>query len=169
MQDLSRNSAASPSVTAGHKRLTRFRPGTRLRKKVESHVAELAHYQLRDAIHANRVSFPSQVPAFVTRDQRRCDLQWRLVCLYFIRGWSLLDLSNRYGLTRGHLWQILTEWQRRAASAGYVQYIPPLEVLPHATPGYHCVRLVSARPFQPLLNGNSMGAPKMPRPRHLLS
>lgn len=146
-------------LAAGRKQPRRFRPGSRLRKKVESYppteVAELALYQLREAIRENRVSFPSQVPAFVTGNQRWRDLQWKLVCLYFVRGWSLLDLSRRYGLNRGHVWQILAEWQRRAASAGYLQFIPSIEALPQAAAGFYESALVQAVPCL-ALNGNSV-------------
>lgn len=111
--------------------LRRFRPGNRLRKKVEWHppqdVADLALYQLREAIRENKVSFSSQVPALVTQEPRYRDLQWRLVSLYFVRGWPLADLSKRYGLSRGHVWRILAEWHRHAWSAGYLQTIPTLE------------------------------------------
>jgi hypothetical protein len=113
------------------KPLRRFRPGSRLRKKVEwqppRDVSELALYQLREAIRENKVSFPSQVPALVRQEPKYRDLQWRLVSLYFIRGWPLTDLSKRYGLSRGHVWRILAEWHRHAWSAGYLQAIPTLE------------------------------------------
>jgi len=160
VQDATQSSAASSTREGGRRQLTRFRPGSRLRKKVESHppteVAELALDQLREAIRQNRVSFPSQVPAFVTGKQPWRDLQWKLVCLYFVRGWSLVDLSTRYGLNRGHVWQILTEWQRRAASAGYVQFIPSIESLPQAAAGSYESTLVPAVRCRSPLNGNSV-------------
>jgi len=160
VQDASQSSAASSTRGWGRRQPRRFRPGSRLRKTVESHppaeIAELALYQLREAIRENRVSFPSQVPAFVTGKQRWRDLQWKLVCLYFVRGWSLVELSRRYGLNRGHVWQILTEWQRRAASAGYVQFIPSIESLPQAEAGFYESTLVPAVPCPSPLNGNSV-------------
>ena len=42
--------------------------------------------EVREAVHANRVAFPVPVPTFPA--QFRPEIQWRLVELYFIRGWS---------------------------------------------------------------------------------
>jgi len=42
---------------------------------------------LRKAIHANRASFPSQVPTFTRFD--RPELERRIVQLYFVSGWNL--------------------------------------------------------------------------------
>lgn len=79
--------------------------------------------QLREAIRDNRVSFPSQVPAFEKHD--RPDLQQRLVQLYFVLGWSCEKAGARHGLIHQRVRQILTTWKRRAVAMGYIQYIPP--------------------------------------------
>jgi len=50
---------------------------------------------LRKAIRANRVSFPVPVPGFPS--QFRPDVQWRVVELYFIRGWPSKRIANRSG------------------------------------------------------------------------
>jgi hypothetical protein len=77
---------------------------------------------LREAIRANRVSFPSQVPTFERHD--RPDLQSKLVQLYFVLGWSCENLAARYGLIHQRVRQILTTWKRRAVVTGYIQVIP---------------------------------------------
>jgi hypothetical protein len=52
---------------------------------------------LREAIRANRVSFPSQVPTFAGQD--RPDLQCKLAQLYFVMGWDCGDIGRRLQLT----------------------------------------------------------------------
>ncbi len=83
---------------------------------------------LREAIRANRVSFPSQVPTFERHD--RPDLQRQLVQLYFVLGWNCESIADRYGLIHQRVRQILTTWKRRALAMGYIQYIPPAPWLP---------------------------------------
>jgi hypothetical protein len=80
---------------------------------------------LRAAIRANHVSFPSQVPTFPKHD--RPDLQRKMVQLYFLFGWNCDAIGNRYGLIRQRVQQILNTWKRRAVQTGYIQHIPPLE------------------------------------------
>ncbi len=83
--------------------------------------------QLREALRANLISFPTPVPTFDRHD--RPDLQWRLVQLYFVLGWSCESIAARYGLTEQRIGQILKTWKRRAIEMGYIQCIPPLESL----------------------------------------
>jgi hypothetical protein len=83
--------------------------------------------QLQDAIRANQVSFPSQVPVFIKHAQGK--LQSHVVLLYFVRGWSCDMIAKRYSFTRQHIWQIVSEWRRHAVALGYLQVIPPPEVL----------------------------------------
>jgi hypothetical protein len=83
--------------------------------------------QLQEAIRANQVSFPSQVPVFSTRAQGK--LQCHVVLLYFVLGWSCDRIAKRYAFTRQHIWQIVSEWRRHAVALGYLQVIPPPEVL----------------------------------------
>jgi hypothetical protein len=78
---------------------------------------------LRAAIRANRVSFPSQVPTFTRHHQS--DLQRKLVQLYFVSGWNAIDIGRRYELTTTRVQQILNMWRHRAVKAGYIQHIPP--------------------------------------------
>jgi hypothetical protein len=76
---------------------------------------------LRLAIRQNLVSFPAQIPAFI-----RCgDLQERIASLYFIRGWQVRNLCDRYELGPGVVRKMLSEWSTRAIGAGYIQEIDP--------------------------------------------
>src|SRR5580658_5011922 len=83
--------------------------------------------QLQEAIRANQVSFPSQVPVFIKHAEGK--LQCHVVLLYFVRSWSCEKIAKRYGFTRQHIWQIVSEWRRHAVALGYLQVIPPPEVL----------------------------------------
>jgi hypothetical protein len=98
--------------------------------------------QLQEAIRANLVTFPSQVPVFIKHSPGK--QQCHIVLLYFVRGWSCDRIAKRYGVTRQHIWQIVSEWRRHAVALGYLQVIPPPEAL---SP------LVAARPravFKPV-------------------
>jgi hypothetical protein len=99
--------------------------------------------QLRHAIRRNQVSFPNPVPTFERHD--RPDLQWKLVQLYFVLGWSCESIAARYGLIRQRVCQILKTWKRRAVETGCIQYIPPAKILRMAAPKYvlHPSRLAS--------------------------
>ena len=77
---------------------------------------------LRDAIQSNRFSFPSQVPVFAC--QHRADIQWRVVQLYFIQGWSCTRIGQRYKVTSARIQQLLRGWVSRAMTLGYLQEIP---------------------------------------------
>lgn len=83
--------------------------------------------KLRTAIQANQVSFPSQIPVFVKHATPT--LQRYVVQLYFLQSWSCDKIAKRYGATRFYVWQIINEWKRHAVSMGYLQALPPLEVL----------------------------------------
>jgi hypothetical protein len=76
---------------------------------------------LRREIRNNRISFPAQAPVF---QRSRADIQWRLVLLYFIRGWTCKQLSARYGLTRQRIEQLIADWVYSAVTHGYLQEIP---------------------------------------------
>lgn len=83
--------------------------------------------QLQEAIRANQVSFPSQVPVFIKHAAGK--LQCHVVLLYFVLGWSCDKIAKRYHVTRQHIWQIVSEWRRHAVALGYLQVIPPPEAL----------------------------------------
>ena len=79
---------------------------------------------LRREMQHRSLSFPSQIPSFAQQQQKQ-DVQWRVVALYFVRGWSCGDLARRYALTPGRIRQLIRKWVERAAALGYVQRIPP--------------------------------------------
>jgi len=100
-------------------------PGA-LRSRVN--IAQISLRRLRAAIQNHEVSFPAQVPIFSC--QSRCDIQWRLVQLYFVRNWSCPELGERYGVTMERARQLISQWVHRAVALGYLQEIPaavPLE------------------------------------------
>lgn len=77
---------------------------------------------MREAIHNNEVSFPSQVPRFDC--QSRPEIQWRLAELYFIHNWTCPELGERYGVTMERVRQLIFNWVQRAIVVGYLQEIP---------------------------------------------
>ena len=84
---------------------------------------------LRNAIRENLVSFPSQLPAFT----KRGGVQERMVQLYFVRGWPMKIIAERYGLTKSGVRKLISDWRVRAVAAGYIQDIRPESF---AAPGY---------------------------------
>ncbi|HWE50197.1 MAG TPA: hypothetical protein VG273_10430 [Bryobacteraceae bacterium] len=87
-------------------------------------LALVGNTTLRAAIKRNLVSFPSQIPPFM----KRGETQERIVQLYFVRGWRMRAIGDRYGLSKSAVRKLLSEWRVRAIAAGYVQEIHP-EVL----------------------------------------
>jgi len=58
--------------------------------------------------------------------KRSCgDLQERIVQLYFVRGWSVRNICDRYGLSKAMAHKLLAEWRIRAVESGYIQEIEP--------------------------------------------
>jgi hypothetical protein len=84
---------------------------------------DLENRVVRQAVRENLVSFPSQIPVF--EKQSRPDLQAKLAVLYFVRGWTMDDIAQRYGLVRQRMGQILTAWRIRAVNEGHIQVILP--------------------------------------------
>jgi hypothetical protein len=78
---------------------------------------------LRAAVRSNRFTFPAQAPIFVC--QSRAEIQWRVAVLYFVRGWSCLQLGARYSVTPNRIRQLLYKWVERSIALGYLQQIPP--------------------------------------------
>jgi hypothetical protein len=78
---------------------------------------------LRRAIRKNIVSFPSQIPAFAK--QLPDGIQWRMVLLFFVQGWSLVEVAARFKVPKHRVGQILNVWTMRALALGYVQVIDP--------------------------------------------
>lgn len=86
-------------------------------------LAMLGNTLLRTAITRNLVSFPAQVQPFMKRSSG--DLQERVVQLYFVRGWSVRSICERYGLSKAMTHKLLAEWRIRAIESGYIQEIEP--------------------------------------------
>jgi transposase-like protein len=86
-------------------------------------LALLGNTLLRTAITRNLVSFPAQVRPFMKKASG--DLQERIVQLYFVRGWSVRSICERYGLSKAMAHKLLAEWRIRAVESGYIQEIEP--------------------------------------------
>ena len=78
---------------------------------------------LRRAIRGNMVSFPSQIPSFPNGSQ--ADMQWRMVLLFFVRGWSVAKIAERFQVPKHRVWTLLNGWSVRAMAQGHVQVIDP--------------------------------------------
>jgi transposase-like protein len=78
---------------------------------------------LRTAITRNLVSFPAQIRSLMKRSSG--DLQERIVQLYFVRGWPVRRICERYGLSKAMTHKLLAEWRVRAIESGYIQEIEP--------------------------------------------
>ena len=79
--------------------------------------------QFREDIQQNKVAFPTPVPVFQRED--RGGIQWRAAELYLVHGWTCSRLGQRYGVTRGRIWQLVRGWIDKAQTRGYLQDIPP--------------------------------------------
>jgi hypothetical protein len=80
---------------------------------------------LRRAVRGNIVSFPSQIPAFLRNPP--ADMQRRVVLLFFVQGWSSVDIAARFSVPRHFIWGVLNEWSVRALALGCIQVIDPEE------------------------------------------
>ena len=89
-------------------------------------IREMDISNLRKAIRANWVSFPSQIPTLPHCGQP--GLEHKIVLLYFVMGWNCTRIGARYGLVHLQVRWVLNGWKLRAANAGYIQHIPPMEV-----------------------------------------
>jgi transposase-like protein len=86
-------------------------------------LALLGNTLLRTAITRNLVSFPAQVQPFIRRSLG--DIQEKVVQLYFVRGWSIRRICDRYGLSKAMAHKLLSEWRIRAIESGFIQEITP--------------------------------------------
>lgn len=91
------------------------------------HLGEMDLRDLRKALRANQVSFPSQVPTFTRYDPP--DLERKITQLYYLLGWNCGKIGARYGLGSERVREILNTWKRRAVKAGCIQHIPPAEAI----------------------------------------
>lgn len=79
--------------------------------------------QFRQGIQQNKVAFPTPVPVF--HGEGAAGIQWRAAELYLVHGWTCSRLGQRYGVTRGRIWQLVRGWIDKAQTQGYLQDIPP--------------------------------------------
>jgi len=86
-------------------------------------LALLGNTLLRTAVTRNLVTFPAQIQPFMKRTMG--DLQERIVQLYFVRGWSVRNIGDRYGMSKAMVHKLLAEWRIRAVESGYIQEIEP--------------------------------------------
>src|SRR5580698_920530 len=86
-------------------------------------LALLGNTLLRTAVTRNLVTFPAQIQPFMKRTMG--DLQERIVQLYFVRGWSVRNICDRYGMSKAMVHKLLAEWRIRAVESGYIQEIDP--------------------------------------------
>jgi len=76
---------------------------------------------LRRAVRGGIVSFPAQIPVLLK--QPSADMQWRVVLLYFVRGWSSARIGARFDVPKHQIRKTLNQWSVRALALGYVQVI----------------------------------------------
>jgi hypothetical protein len=123
--------ACRPDTRAPSKKpkdfLFRAGPGPPDARILNQSIEEADVRNVRRAICANWISFPSQVPTFAGCGPP--DLQHKLIQLYFVMGWSCAKIAARYGLLEGRVRGVLDVWKWRAANAGYLQHIPSAEVI----------------------------------------
>lgn len=81
---------------------------------------------LRAAIRGNIVTFPAQIPVFM-KPPKGC-IQQRAVQLYFVRGWSVRGICNRFNLAKRIVQNLVSDWRIRAISGGLIQQIEPEEL-----------------------------------------
>jgi transposase-like protein len=86
-------------------------------------LALLGNTLLRTAITSNIVSFPAQIRPFTRRGSG--DLQERVVQLFFVRGWPVRNICDRYGISKAMAHKLLAEWRIRAIESGHIQEIEP--------------------------------------------
>jgi len=116
------------SATTGPQPVRRSQANGRANPRIRDlQVREIDLCNLRRAIRANWITFPSQLPAFSGCGPP--DLARKLAQLYFVMGWAIEKIATRYGLCGGRVACVLNAWKARAAEAGYLQHIPPADVI----------------------------------------
>jgi DNA-binding winged helix-turn-helix (wHTH) protein len=88
---------------------------------------ELTVKKLRERIRNNKMTFPSQVPAF--SGQPKAKILWRMAALFFVGGWSYPTLAARYGLCAEYVRLLIKQWTQRAIHLGLIQEIPSADAL----------------------------------------
>jgi hypothetical protein len=117
---------------------------------------------LRAVVRENILTFPAQIPVF--KKPPKGYIQQRAVPLYFVRGWSVRRICNRYSLAKNIVQDLLSDWRIRAISGGLIQVIEPEELKrfvlkqePHERDG-HLWDYQSALEFHPSLHAVSDNA-----------
>jgi hypothetical protein len=57
--------------------------------------------------------------------QPEANIQWRVVLLFFVRGWSSSAIAARFDVPKHRILKSLNEWSSRALALGYIQIIDP--------------------------------------------
>src|ERR1019366_4580380 len=78
---------------------------------------------LRRALRSNIVCFPSRIPILLK--QPPPDMQWRMVLLFFVLGWSSARIAVRFDVPKHRIKKGLNEWSARALALGHIQIIDP--------------------------------------------
>jgi hypothetical protein len=52
-------------------------------------------------------------------------MQCRVVLLFYVHGWSSVDIATRFNVPKHVIWGTLNEWSVRALALGYIQVIDP--------------------------------------------
>ena len=128
-----------------------FRNGTGCLNDPES-LTLCSNTVLREAIRSNAVTFPSQVVWFGGCGNG--EVGRRVVQLYFVSGWPVARICDRYLLSKTEVHRILREWRHRAVAVGFLQEIQSdsQERVPSSSSTYfavcvsgsHCVRNCSS-------------------------
>lgn len=76
---------------------------------------------LRAALRRNLVSFPAQVPALTRSSSRH--LEQKVAMLYFVNGWTVTRIGQRYGMPKKLVQNLIADWRIRAVAAGLIQEV----------------------------------------------
>ena len=128
------------------------------------HIEKMSLGKLREAIGANRVSFPSPIPAFPTRD--RLDLQPKLAELYFVWRRDIEAIGAECGLSFWQVRDILNAWKHEAASAEYIRHIPSAEAMGQPTTSPALLDDTHPRWRSQILLGRPFRAARLGRKEH---
>lgn len=93
------------------------------------------------------------------------DLQERIVQLYFVRGWTVRSICERYGLGKAMAHKLLAEWRIRAIESGYIQEIEQgtlAGLIGEANAGVPAHAADEVAPPNPFVYVDTVGAPIPP-------
>jgi hypothetical protein len=52
-------------------------------------------------------------------------MQWRVIVLFFVRGWRAPAIARRFHVPKHRIWEVLDYWSVRAWGLGCLQVIDP--------------------------------------------